>query len=197
MFKPISAGIAALAAAVAAVIPAGSASADDYDEKRMAEPGACVQASGWGVPGSYARAVANDRVVWRSNRHLHIYYSYGKAELRTCDRGELEDGGKFGLRHTWDITGTNVGSCNLRLWDPECTASDTREHATKVFTGSGWRTNVDGDEFLNEGALDVYALSDAGWLSDYYHAVKVRAISPSGNAESSTTVTIHFQNGGA
>lgn len=192
MFKPISAGIAALTG-LAFILPAGSAAADDYDEKRVVEPGACVQASGWGVAGSRSFAIANDSVVWRSNRHLHVYYSWGKAELRTCDRGYLEDGGKIGLRHTWKVIGSNVGSCDFG-WGGSCTVSDTKETST---IGMPWRSNTSGSTSYNMGVADIYAASNAGWLEDYYHSVYVRFISPSGNAETSTTATVHVINGGA
>lgn len=194
MFKPLSAGIAALAA-LAAMLPTGSAvAADDYDEKRVVSRGFdCVQARGWGAAGSFAKAISKDSVVWEGRRNLHIYNSWGKAELRTCDRGYLEDGGKVGLRHTWTVAGSRVGSCVVGFGKVECTLSDTKSVTTQ---GMGWRTNVDGDETFNRASADVWAEStDTGYLTKYYHTVFVRFISPSGNAETNASATVELTRG--
>lgn len=192
MFKRILVRIAILTALPFLLTASPAAAADDYDEQRKVESGSCVQARGWGSAGSFSRAIANDSVVWRGSKHLHIYHSWGAAELRTCDRGYLEDGGTVGLRHTWTVEGTRLGSCDIG-WGGSCNVSDYAETSTRA---TPWRSNTDGSTSYNFGADDVYAAStDTGYLSAYTHKVYVRFISPSGNAETNTNATVRMRRG--
>lgn len=193
MFKPILALIAALAAALPLLfVTTSEAAADDRDVKRVVTTGKCVHASGWSNSGSFSYAVASDSVVWKSRRHLHVDYSRGKAMLLTCSRARASDGGKIGIRHTWVVEGTRVGSCEIG-WGGSCTVSDYAEKSTRA---SGWRPNRTGQTSFDMGQDDIYARStDSGRLDAYTHKVFVRFISPSGNAETSTTATIRFRRG--
>lgn len=194
MFKPISAGTAALAAAVPLLfVVAPGAAADDVDRKRVVTTGACVHAAGWTNSGSFSYAVASDSVVWKGRRHLHIDYSRGKAMLLTCARAALSDGGKAGIRHTWIVEGSYLDRCEVGWGTANCSVTNSRETATRA---SGWRPNTTGQTSFNMGQDDIYARGvENGRLDAYTHKVFVRFISPSGNAETSTTATIRFRRG--
>ncbi|MFB6718908.1 hypothetical protein ACFCV3_02065 [Kribbella sp. NPDC056345] len=195
MFRGILAGTMAIAAALPLSIVTASeaAAADDVDRLKLSGRGSCVQARGWGSAGAFSIARADDYVRWNGRRHLHIYWSKAKAELRSCDsRGALVKGGKVKIGHSWTVEGTHVGSCDLG-WGLKCTLSD---YAEKSSFSVPWRSNTAGWTSYNFGEDDVYARStDTGKLDAYTHRVSVRFVSPSGSAETRSAVSVRLRRG--